>query len=97
MRLQGDNEVLPNPCLATIEQPPYYAVRVIPGSFGTFAGLQTDGFARVLDVNKNPIQGLYAAGTDMASVMGGNYPAGGINLGPALTFGFDAGRHAADC
>ncbi len=31
----------------------------------------------------------------MASVMVGHYPAGGINLGPALTFGFVAGRHAA--
>ena len=27
--------------------------------------------------------------------MGGNYPAGGINLGPALTFGYIAGRDLA--
>lgn len=96
MRLQGDAENLPNPCLAPIEQAPFYAVRVIPGSFGTFAGLQTDGNARVLGADGSPIPGLYAAGTDMASVMGGYYPAGGINLGPALTFGFIAGRHAAE-
>ena len=71
-------------------------MRVIPGSFGTFAGLRTDGCARVLDGAERPIPGLYAAGTDMASVMGGRYPAGGVNLGPALTFGFIAGRHAAE-
>jgi succinate dehydrogenase/fumarate reductase flavoprotein subunit len=52
---------------------------------GTFAGLKTDDSAR----------GLYAAGADMASVMGGHYPAGGTNLGPAMTFGYIAGRHAA--
>lgn len=95
MRLQGDPDVTPNPCLAPVERPPFYAVKVVPGSFGTFAGLRTDGKARVLDREGAPIPGLYAAGTDMASVMGGHYPAGGINLGPALTFGFVAGRHAA--
>ncbi|MDF2235740.1 FAD-dependent oxidoreductase [Albimonas sp. CAU 1670] len=95
MRLQGDPSVAPNPCLAPIETGPFYAVKVIPGSFGAFAGLRTDGHARALDGERRPIPGLYAAGTDMASVMGGHYPAGGINLGPALTFGFIAGRHAA--
>ncbi len=94
-RLQGDPDVGPNPCVAPIDKGPFYAVQVVPGSFGTFAGLRTDGAARVLDAGGDPVPGLYAAGTDMASVMGGQYPAGGINLGPALTFGFIAGRHAA--
>jgi hypothetical protein len=31
----------------------------------------------------------------MASIMGGNYPGGGITLGPAMTFGYIAGRHLA--
>jgi succinate dehydrogenase/fumarate reductase flavoprotein subunit len=51
--------------------------------------------AQVLDGAGQAIHGLYAAGTDMASIMGGYYPAGGINLGPALTFGYIAGRHIA--
>ena len=86
----------PNPCVAPIEQGPFYAVKVVPGSFGTFAGLQDRrACARAGRATEARSPGLYAAGTDMASVMGGHYPAGGINLGPAMTFGYIAGRHAA--
>lgn len=95
-RRQGDpSRGGANPCLAPIEHGPFYAVKIFPGSFGTFAGLKTDGNARVLDDASRPIPGLYAVGTDMASIMGGFYPSGGINLGPAMTFGYIAGRHAA--
>jgi succinate dehydrogenase/fumarate reductase flavoprotein subunit len=41
------------------------------------------------------IAGLYACGNDMSSIMNGNYPGPGITLGPALTFGYIAGRHLA--
>lgn len=95
MRLQGDPDHGPNPCVAPIAKPPFHAVRVTPGSFGTFAGLACDGAARVLDIAGAPIAGLYCAGADAASPFGGFYPAGGINLGPAMTFGFVAGHHAA--
>ena len=94
-RYGGDKKVGPNPSLAAIETGPFYAVRVLPGSFGTFAGLAADGRARVLDTAGAPIPGLYVAGNDRASIMGGTYPAGGINLGPALTFGYIAGRDLA--
>ncbi|MEE1922598.1 FAD-dependent oxidoreductase [Pseudomonas sp. 148P] len=94
-RRQGDALHGPNPCVAPIEQGPFYAVKVEPGCFGTFAGLRTNQHAQVLDAGQQPIEGLYAAGCDMASIMGGHYPAGGINLGPALTFGYIAGRHIA--
>lgn len=91
-RSGGDPNERPNPCVAPIVRPPFFAVRVVPGSFGTFAGLRTDTTARVLNALGDPIDGLFAVGADMASVMGGHYPAGGINLGPAMTFGFIAGR-----
>jgi succinate dehydrogenase/fumarate reductase flavoprotein subunit len=94
-RKQGDPLHGPNPCVAALERGPFYAVKVLPGSFGTFAGLKTNGCAQVLGADDAPIEGLYAAGTDMASVMGGFYPSGGINLGPAMTFGYIAARHAA--
>jgi succinate dehydrogenase/fumarate reductase flavoprotein subunit len=90
-RALGDPSHKPNPCVAPIERPPFYAVRMVPGSFSTFAGLETDAQARVVDRNGHAIPGLFAVGNDMASVMGGFYPAGGINLGPAMTFGYVAG------
>lgn len=94
-RYGGDPKVGPNPSLAPIEKGPFYAVKVVPGSFGTFAGLAADGRARVLRADGSPIPGLFVAGNDQASIMGGFYPAGGINLGPALTFGYVAGRELA--
>jgi succinate dehydrogenase/fumarate reductase flavoprotein subunit len=94
-RKQGDPRHKPNPCVAPISKGPFYAVKVEPGCFGTFAGLKTNEHAQVLNADGQAIKGLYAAGTDMASIMGGYYPAGGINLGPALTFGYIAGRHMA--
>ncbi|SFU47897.1 FAD binding domain-containing protein [Methylobacterium sp. 174MFSha1.1] len=94
-RFNGDPDFTPNPCLAPIATGPFYAVEVVVGDLGTFAGLRSDGHARVLDRAGRPIPGLYAAGNDMASIMGGNYPGGGITLGPALTFGYIAGRHLA--
>ncbi|MCI5076491.1 FAD-dependent oxidoreductase [Oricola sp.] len=90
--MQGDADHRPNPALGALRNGPYYAVKVVPGSLGTFAGLRTDGAARVLGAAGAPIGGLYAVGNDMASVMGGNYPSGGITLGPAMTFGYVAGR-----
>jgi succinate dehydrogenase/fumarate reductase flavoprotein subunit len=94
-RYGGDPAVGPNPSLAPLEKGPFYAVRIVPGSFGTFAGLATDARARVLDADDSPVPGLYAVGNDQASVMGGHYPAGGINIGPAMAFGYVAGRDLA--
>jgi succinate dehydrogenase/fumarate reductase flavoprotein subunit len=90
-RVQGDAQHGPNPCVAPIVDGPFYAVKLLPGSLGTFAGLSTDAQSRVLDEAHTPIRGLYAVGNDAASMMGGCYPSGGITLGPAMTFGYLAG------
>lgn len=91
----GDGDRQPNPCLAPLEEPPFFAVRVEPADLGMAAGLVTDASARVLDSQGRPIVGLYACGNDMQSVMNGAYPGPGITLGPALVFGYLAARHAA--
>ncbi|MAG66701.1 MAG: FAD-binding dehydrogenase [Pseudomonas sp.] len=91
-RAQGEPLHGPNPSLGPLTQGPFYAVRLLPGSLGTFAGLRTDAAARVLDAKGAPIAGLFAVGNDMASVMDGHYPSGGITLGPCMTFGYLAGR-----
>lgn len=95
-RYQGDALHGPNPCVAPIEHGPFYAIKMVIGDLGTYAGIVTDENARALDAEGRVIPGLYAAGNDMASIMGGNYPGAGITLGPALTFGYIAGRHLAD-
>ena len=89
-RASGDPQNLPNPSLRAL-QGPFYAVRLVPGSLGTFAGLKTDAQARVLDGAGVAIAGLHAVGNDMNSIMGGYYPSGGITLGPGMTFGYLAG------
>lgn len=92
---QGDLKNKPNPSLAPLLKPPFYAVKIVSGSLGTFAGIPTDGFARVLNQNEQPIKGLFAVGNDMSSIFKGFYPSGGITLGPAMTFGFIIGCFAA--
>jgi 3-oxosteroid 1-dehydrogenase len=84
----GDPRNRPNPCLAPLTKPPFYAVRIVPGDLGTKGGLTTDERARVLREDGSPIPGLYAAGNTSAFVMGRTYAGPGATLGPAMTFGY---------
>jgi hypothetical protein len=85
---KGDPTHSPNPCLGPIERGPFYAVKLMPGDFGTSRGLVTGSHGEVLDRDNCPISGLYACGNDMNSPVGGHYIGAGITLGPALTFGY---------
>jgi succinate dehydrogenase/fumarate reductase flavoprotein subunit len=96
-RYLGDPDHKPNPCLGPLRRGPFYAVKVYAGDIGTAVGIRCNAQAQALDAEGRSIPGLYMAGNDMHSVMGGEYPAPGITLGPALTFGWIAGRHAATC
>ena len=91
----GDQTHHPNACLAPIETGPFYAIRLAIGELGTLLGLDIDASGRVRDHDGNPIPGLYAAGNDASNLMGGDYPGGGATLGPGMTIGYLAARHAA--
>jgi hypothetical protein len=93
-RSNGDPAHTPNPNVGPLDTPPYYAVRLVPGDLGTFAGIATDVDGRVVRRDGSPVPGLYAIGSDAASAFGGAYPAAGINVGPALTFAYRTARHA---
>jgi 3-oxosteroid 1-dehydrogenase len=95
-RTYGDPSVKPNPTLAPIDQPPFYAFPIYAGDIGTCGGLRTDEYARVLDAERRPIAGLYAVGNNAASVMGGSYPGAGSTLGPSMTFAYIAALHLTD-
>jgi len=94
-RAYGDPTSQPHPNLGPLETPPFYAVRLHTGDIGSLAGLASDEQAHVLRGNGEPIVGLCVAGNDAASLFGGTYPAGGITLGPAMTFGWIAARTLA--
>ena len=94
-RYLGDPEHKPNPCVAPLANGPFYAIRVVLGDLGTFAGLATNANGQVLRADRDVIPGLFAVGNDALSIMGGNYPGGGITLGPAMTFGFLIGERLA--
>jgi 3-oxosteroid 1-dehydrogenase len=91
----GDPGQRPNPCLGMVSRPPYYAIRIWPVDVGTCGGLLTDEHARVLREDGSVLPGLYATGNTTASVMGGSYVGAGSTIGPSLTFGYIAAKHAA--
>jgi succinate dehydrogenase/fumarate reductase flavoprotein subunit len=85
-----------HPVLAPLAEPPFYALRLLPGCLGTKGGPRTDEFGRVLRAASGaPIPGLFAAGNVAACPFGFAYPGGGGTIGPALVFGFRAGEAAA--
>lgn len=81
--------------LGAIREAPFYAVEIHSGLLGTNGGPRTDGQARILGHDGAPIPGLLGAGNAIACPTGGIYAGAGGTLGPALTFGYLAGRAAA--
>jgi len=93
--MTGDREA-DHPNLGPVDDPPYYAIDVYAGSIGTKGGLVTTPDGEVVDVDEEPISGLFAASNSTAHVMGIGYAGGGGTIGPNVVFGYLAGISAAD-
>ena len=93
-RALGDPNHKVHPCLGPIDEPPYYAVQVVPGDIGTCGGLVTNEHAQVVDQDDRPIEGLYATGNGTATVMGRHYLGPGASIANTMVFGYVAARHA---
>jgi succinate dehydrogenase/fumarate reductase flavoprotein subunit len=94
-KANGDPAHGPNPSLGALDTPPFYAIRLWPGDIGSATGLVGDEHGRLLRRDGSVIEGLYACGNDLQSIMGGAYPGPGITIGPAIVFGALSGRHSA--
>ncbi len=95
-RFNGDR-TLPGAAatLGPLDEPPFYAVAIRIGALGTSGGPRTDERGRVLARSGGTIPGLWAAGNVMAAPTATVYAGAGGTLGPAMTFGYLAGRDAA--
>lgn len=85
----------PPDSLVALDSPPYYCVPIYPGGSNTSGGPRRDAAARVLNVEGQPIPGLFAAG-ELGSPIGRLYPADGSNISEALCFGQIAAETAID-
>ncbi len=83
--------------MKAVEGEKYYALYMGMSSSGTFGGIDTDLQGRVYSEDGAIIEGLYAAGeTASGRVLYKEYPGSGTAIMCFLTFGREAGRHAAE-
>jgi 3-oxosteroid 1-dehydrogenase len=93
-RYFGDPRNTPSPTLGTLSEAPFYAVTLYPGDVGTYGGIVTDEWGRVIKEDGAVLPGLYATGNSTASVTGDRYPGAGASIGASFIFGYRAALHA---
>lgn len=76
-----------------IEDAPFHALAVEPGTLGTNGGARITADGQVRRSGGGLIDGLYAVGNTSAAAFGFLYPSGGGPIGLSCTFGYRAGRH----
>ena len=80
--------------LQSLENPPYYAVKLWPGGPNTQGGPKRNVKGQVVHPDNSPIPRLYSAG-ELGSFYGMLYPVGGGNLAECIAFGRISGANAA--
>ena len=90
-RYYADPAIKPNPCLAPIDEAPFYAMRIEAGDFGTLGGLDTDTKGRVKCEAGGVFEGLFAVGNSSAAILPTS-PGPGATLGPAMTMAYQSAK-----
>lgn len=85
---------MPHPNFAPLDEPPYYAVRILAGTIGTKGGPVTDDNAVVRTADGAPVPGLYAVGNAAAFWTSDGYPAPGATLAVGMAMAYRAAEHA---
>jgi tricarballylate dehydrogenase len=78
-----------------LDKGPFLAFGITTGITFTFGGLRISTRAQVLDVARNPIPGLFAAGEIVGGIFYDGYP-GGTGLVSGAVFGRIAGQEAGN-
>ena len=80
--------------LLPLGEPPYYGIRMWPGGPNTQGGARHNTKCEIINVDGQPIPGLYGSG-EFGSLFGMLYPSAGGNLSECFAMGRVAGRMVA--
>ena len=93
-RFRGDNTA-EHPNIGTVDQAPFHGMRLRLLNTGIASGgLRTTDHGRVVGLDGEPIDGLYAVGECAVRSTGGGGYNSGYSLSRAMTFGWLAAQHA---
>lgn len=86
---------LANPCLFPLETPPFIACYYVPGTMSTCGGAKINKHAQAVDLNDNPIPGLFVSGATSGNIAGGSYLGSGFTLANGAVMAYVAGKYAS--